>query len=134
MPYLSAKIMLRLAEAGVPGIAKAVRAEGGRTRLTRWTRRLTFGLAVVQSYGFARFVETIPGVVLHPGPVFIAQTMAALTAGAMCVAWLSEDLLAPHETSLTTSDDGAAVPILPPPSPDVSPFGRRESAADAVKR
>lgn len=90
MPYLSARIIMRLARTSIPLIAEMSEDTADQTRLRRWTRRLTFGLAVVQSFGFARFVQSIPGAVANPGVGFIAQTMLILTTGAMGVAWLSE--------------------------------------------
>jgi hypothetical protein len=77
--------------------------------LIRW---LTGGLALVQSYGFARFVESVPGAVAHPGFGFLAKTMAVLTAGTMGVMLLSERLMrSPDDEPIET--DGA------PPSSEV---------------
>ena len=90
MPYLSARIIMRLARESFPTIAEMSKHESERPRLERWTRRLTFGLAALQSFSFARFVQSIPGAVGDPGAGFIAQTMIVLTTGAMGVAWLSE--------------------------------------------
>jgi preprotein translocase subunit SecY len=93
MPYLSARIMMRLARVTWPQLESWWRSESGiakRTRLTRW---ITGGLALVQSYGFAKFVQNIPGVVAHPGVGFLAKTMAVLTAGTIGVMLISEALV-----------------------------------------
>lgn len=97
MPYLSARIIMRLAREAFPAIAEMSKNESERPRLHRWTRRLTFGLAAVQSFGFARFVQSIPGAVTDPGAGFIAQTMIVLTAGAMSIAWLSDRIAGRHD-------------------------------------
>lgn len=90
MPYISARIYLRLARWAVPTLARTARRPGGVERIARWAPRLTLVLAVAESYGFARFVQNIPGAVANPGPLFIAQTVAVLTASALTVTWLAE--------------------------------------------
>ena len=97
MPYVTARIVMRLARTVVPAAANPGGALADPVAVTRWTRRITFGCALLQSFGFARFVQSIPGVVLHPGPGFVAQTMFVLTAGAMGVAWLAERIAAQHD-------------------------------------
>jgi preprotein translocase subunit SecY len=92
MPYISARIMMRLARTAAPRIAELWNTDAGRDTLTRWTRRLAGGLALVQSYGYATFVQKVPGAVAHPGLGFLAKTMAVLTSGAIGVMLLSERL------------------------------------------
>ena len=88
MPYVSARIYLRLWRIVSPRVEEPAR----RQKLVRW---LTLGFSTVQSYGFARFVENLPGAVANPGPQFVATTVLALTASAMTAMWLFER---PHET------------------------------------
>jgi preprotein translocase subunit SecY len=83
LPYISARIYLRVASVVWPRMAEPAR----RTRLTRW---LTFGFSAVQSLGFAKFLENLPGAVTNPGPQFIATTVLTLTASAMATMWLWE--------------------------------------------
>jgi preprotein translocase subunit SecY len=89
MPYLSARIMMRLVHAITPKETPSEETERRRKRMTRW---LTGGLALVQSYGYAAFVQSIPGAVANPGFGFLAKTMAVLTTGALGVMFLSERL------------------------------------------
>jgi preprotein translocase subunit SecY len=105
MPYLSARIYLRLARVISPRIAVLRDTDRGRDTLTRWTRWLTGGLALVQSYGFARFAEQIPDVVAHPGAAFLAKTMAVLTSGALGVMFLSERLTKPADDDSPVAHD-----------------------------
>ena len=109
MPYLSARIIMRLARGTSPQLKSWWETESGiakRTRLTRW---LTGGLALVQSIGFAKFVQNIPGAVEHPGIGFLAGTMAVLTAGSVGVMLLSEALLkSPDDEGLMTRDEQPA--------------------------
>jgi len=127
MPYVSARIIMRLAREGFPAIAEMSKHESDRPRLQRWTRRLTFGLAAVQSFGFARFVQSIPGAVSDPGAGFIAQTMIVLTAGAVSIAWLGDHIAGQRDVEGSGTEvraegdrehhpvgDGDERPALPP--------------------
>lgn len=89
MPYLSARIMMRLGRIVLPREIESDETERQRKRMTRW---ITTGLALVQSYGYATFVQGIPGAVANPGFGFLAKTMAVLTTGAIGVMLLSERL------------------------------------------
>jgi hypothetical protein len=66
------------------------------------------GLGLVQSYGFARFVQTIPGAVAHPGAGFIAETMLVLTTGAVCAMVLTEQLTRRYDEDVPV-DEGQPV-------------------------
>ena len=130
MPYLSARIMMRLARVTWPQLESWWRTDSGiakRTRLTRW---LTSGLALVQSFGFAKFVQGIPGVVAQPGVGFLAKTMAVLTAGTIGVMLLSEALVKSrgddavvtrNEKSAAAEEKLAAQPVETPSIDPVSP-------------
>jgi preprotein translocase subunit SecY len=109
LPYISATIMMRLARVISPPVDGLSASAEGRIRLRRWTRGLTVGLALIQSYGFARFVQGIPGAVMHPGFGFIAQAMAVLTAGSVVAMVVTEQLSAP-------ADDDDITPLTPPAS------------------
>src|SRR5690242_19737596 len=61
MPYISASIFLQIAQAVIPSIDKMSKDEEGRKRINQWTRYWTIGLAAVQAYGYALFVESLPG-------------------------------------------------------------------------
>jgi preprotein translocase subunit SecY len=93
MPYISASIMFQLLAAVFPTIEKLQKeGEDGRKKLTQWTRYSTIVLAFVQGYGYAAFLQSIPGAVRIPGFVFTATTVVALTVGAMFVMWLGEQI------------------------------------------
>ena len=95
MPYLSARTFTWLARSLSPSLDDRWSHDGGRVERTRWTRGLTLGLALAQSYGFARFTQTIPGVVAQPGAPYIAETMLVQTAVAMFLMWIGEQITAP---------------------------------------
>ena len=91
MPYISASIIYQLLAAVFPTVEKMQKeGEEGRKKLTQWTRYTTLAVAAVQAYGYAVFLQAIPGAVRTPGPVFMFTTVAALVVGAMFVMWLGE--------------------------------------------
>jgi preprotein translocase subunit SecY len=93
MPYISASIMFQLLAAVVPTIEKLQKeGEDGRKKLTQWTRYATIGLAIMQGYGYAAFLQSIPGAVRLPGAMFTITTVIALTVGAVFVMWLGEQI------------------------------------------
>jgi preprotein translocase subunit SecY len=108
VPYLSARIYLRLARVAFPRVAAMWAHDAGRARLKRWTRWLTGGFAVVQSLGFSLFLQNLPGVVANPGVGFIAQTMVVLTGGALFTMWIAERL---------AGDRGEELPLMSRPDP-----------------
>ncbi|NJD20636.1 MAG: preprotein translocase subunit SecY [Gemmatimonadetes bacterium] len=93
MPYISSSIMYQLLAAVFPTVEKMQReGEEGRKKLTQWTRYTTVALAAVQAYGYAAFLQAIPGAVRTPGAVFVFSTVAVLTVGAVFVMWLGEQI------------------------------------------
>jgi len=94
MPYISASILFQLLAAVFPTIEKLQKHEGeeGRRKLTQWTRYTTIVLSLMQSYGYAIFLESQPGAVLSPGWGFRLTTVLMLTTGAVFVMWLGEQI------------------------------------------
>jgi preprotein translocase subunit SecY len=110
MPYLSAWAFVRLARVAVPAVRDAAARDDGHTTLRRWTRALTLVLALVQSFGFATFVQRIPGAVARPGTGFVIQMMLVLTAGALAVMWLGERITGDADEPGDADDDVAIEP------------------------
>src|SRR5215217_77948 len=48
MPYISASIMVQLLTAVVPKLSRLAREDGGRQKITQYTRYITIGIAIVQ--------------------------------------------------------------------------------------
>ena len=90
MPYISASIFVQIAGAVVPTVEKMQKDEEGRKKINQWTRYITVALAAVQAWGFAIFVESLPGAVASPTLGFKLQMMFVLTTGAIFVMWLGE--------------------------------------------
>ncbi len=94
MPYISASSLFQLLAAVFPTIEKLQKHEGeeGRRKLTQWTRYTTIVLSLMQSYGYAIFLESQPGAVLSPGLGFRVTTVLMLTTGAVFIMWLGEQI------------------------------------------
>jgi preprotein translocase subunit SecY len=92
MPYISASIFMQIAAAVVPQLEKMNKDEEGRKRVNQWTRYATVLLAWVQAWGFALFTESLQGAVASPGFAFRFQMAFFLTAGAVFVMWLGEQI------------------------------------------
>ncbi|MBI4410408.1 MAG: preprotein translocase subunit SecY [Gemmatimonadetes bacterium] len=98
MPYISASIMFQLLAAVIPTIEKMQKeGEEGRKKLTQWTRYATVGLAFIQAWGYAVFLQNFSGpegarAVVYPGFGFLLSTALILTAGAIFIMWLGEQI------------------------------------------
>jgi len=92
MPYISSSIFVQIAGAVLPQVEKMQKDEDGRKKLSQWTRYGTVVLAWVQAWGFSLFTQGIPGVVGTPGLAFQVQMSFFLTAGAVFVMWLGEQI------------------------------------------
>lgn len=93
MPYISASIIVQLLASVSPKL-EALKKEGeaGRKTLNQYTRMGTVVLAAVQAFGIAVGLQSSQGVVLDPGPFFIASSVITLTGGTMFLMWLGEQI------------------------------------------
>jgi len=92
IPYISASIVFQILGAVIPKVEKMQREEQGRKTVEQWTRYMTVGIAIMQAWGFALFMESLQGAVAHPGIAFRLQMTLFLTAGAIFVMWLGEQI------------------------------------------
>ncbi|HWR52281.1 MAG TPA: preprotein translocase subunit SecY [Bryobacteraceae bacterium] len=94
MPYITASIILQLLTVVVPTLEKLQKeGELGRRKITQWTRYLTIGLALMQSFGISTaLMNSEGGFVMNPGFGFIAMTMLTLTTGTAFIMWLGEQI------------------------------------------
>jgi preprotein translocase subunit SecY len=89
LPYINASIILQLLTQALPALENLQKNEGeaGRRKIAQITRLVSLGWAVVQSIGIALWVRPY---VADFSPMFIVQTVLALTAGSMFVMWVGE--------------------------------------------
>src|ERR1700678_3429634 len=106
IPYISASIMLQLMTAVVPSLSKLAREEGGRQKITQYTRYATILICLVQGFLYARQFENpehsplLSGIsavtskygalVQSPGLTFEITTVISLTTGTLLLMWLGE--------------------------------------------
>jgi preprotein translocase subunit SecY len=93
MPYISASIIMQLMTYVVPTFEQMKKeGEGGRRKITQYTRYGTLGLALFQSFGIAVALEASQGLVIAPGWGFRMTAVVSLTAGTMFLMWLGEQI------------------------------------------
>ncbi|KAB2907773.1 MAG: preprotein translocase subunit SecY [Ignavibacteriales bacterium] len=98
MPYISASIILQLAGAVLPSIAKLQQeGEEGRKKINQWTRIGTVLIAGLTAWGttFTLNKTAAGGGILAPGidPYFwTIQSVLILTAGTIFMMWLGEQI------------------------------------------
>jgi preprotein translocase subunit SecY len=94
MPYITASIVLQVLSVAIPTLEKLQKeGELGRRKITQWTRYLTVGLSLFQSFGIAMSLQASEGhFVINPGPGFILMTMLTLTTGTAFIMWLGEQI------------------------------------------
>jgi preprotein translocase subunit SecY len=91
-PYITASIILQLMTVVSPQLKK-LQEEGemGRAKINQWTRYLTVGLALVQTFFVANWLQ-YNGVANVPGTRFLIMTALTLTTGTIFVMWLGEQI------------------------------------------
>ncbi len=109
MPYISASIMMQLLTAVVPQLGRLSKEDGGRQKISQYTRYVTIVLCVFQGYLLALSFESpqsnpfLPNImdtinrmgvplVDSPGLGFRLLTVITLTAGTLFLMWLGDQI------------------------------------------
>ena len=109
MPFISASIMMQLMTAVIPRLGRLSREDGGRQKISQYTRYVTIILCLFQGYLLALSFESpesnpfLPGImdtinrlgvplVSDPGLGFRLLTVITLTAGTMFLVWLGDQI------------------------------------------
>ncbi len=92
IPFINASIIMQLMTAALPSLENLQKNEGeaGRRKISQITRYVALGWALIQSFGLSLYVNNLPEVAINAGPIFIVETVLAVTAGSMFVMWVSE--------------------------------------------
>ncbi len=97
-PYITASIMMQMLSMTVPYL-EALMKEGdyGRRMINQYTRYVALLLSVGYSFSMAMYLThqnatAMPGLLVSPGPGFVFTFVLSLTAGAMFVMWLGEQI------------------------------------------
>jgi len=98
MPYISSSIILQLLTAVIPALEKlAKEGKAGVEKINQYTRYGTVGLAIIQSFFIALWLENparFEGlrIVMYPGWGFRILTVLTLTTGTIFIMWLGEQI------------------------------------------
>ena len=92
-PYITASIAMQLLAMSIPSLEQLQKeGEYGRRLINQYTRYLTLVIAFVSSLTYCSILQAA-GLVLQPGIVFKLMFTISMTAGAMFVMWLGEQIL-----------------------------------------
>ncbi len=100
MPYISASIMTQLMGAVIPSWQKMLREEGGRQKMTRYTRLIAIIIAIVQGYLLTQSLRNpemiglsgLQDLVMNPGWVFTLSTIFIIVTGTMFLMWIGDQI------------------------------------------
>ena len=98
MPYISCSIIIQLLTAVIPALEKiAKEGRTGHQKINQYTRYGTVGLAFIQSFFIALWLENparFEGlqIVTYPGWGFRLVTVLTLTTGTIFIMWLGEQI------------------------------------------
>src|SRR3989339_8356 len=91
-PYITASIMLQILGMTIPSFEQLLKeGEYGRKIINQYTRYLTLALSVAYSFSYAMLLES-KGIVMVPGWSFRILFVLTLTAGAMLVMWMGDQI------------------------------------------
>jgi len=105
MPYISASIMMQLMTAVIPKLSRLSREDGGRQKITQYTRYMMLMIAFVQAIFVAKSLtspENLPymqgieqvGRDLVPNPSFawLSLTVLTIVSGTVLLMWLGDQI------------------------------------------
>ncbi|HLF17499.1 MAG TPA: preprotein translocase subunit SecY [Candidatus Omnitrophota bacterium] len=98
MPYISSSIIMQLLTAVIPALERlAKEGQAGYRKINQYTRYGTLGLALVQSFFIALWLESPASfqglqVVNSPGWGFRLVTVVTLSCGTLLLMWLGEQI------------------------------------------
>lgn len=91
-PYITASIAMQILTMAIPQLEQLQKeGEYGRKIINQYTRYLTLAIAFVSSVTYATALQTA-GLVLQPGLGFMFLFVISMTAGAMFMMWLGEQI------------------------------------------
>ncbi len=91
-PYITASIMMQILGMTIPSLEQMLKeGEYGRKIINQYTRYLALVLSIMYSFSFAMLLEN-QQLVLVPGWSFRILFVMTLTAGAMMVMWLGDQI------------------------------------------
>lgn len=92
MPYITASIVMQLFSMVLPSLEQLKKeGESGRRKMNQYTRYFTLALALVQSFGMARWLSG-QHIALTSDLSFYVTAVTSLVTGTMFLMWLGEQI------------------------------------------
>ncbi len=92
MPYISMSIIMQLMLVVFPKLKKVSEEEGGRKKITKWTRYGTVGVCIIQSFAVTIYADSIPDAIAIARGAYIPISMLSVTAGTIFLMWIGEQI------------------------------------------
>lgn len=104
MPYISSSIMVQLMTAVVPKLSRLAREDGGRQKITQYTRYITILIALVQGFFVAKSltnpqnipymqgIEKFGKLVPNADYTWMALTVVTIVAGTVLLLWIADQI------------------------------------------
>ena len=81
MPYISMSIIMQLLTIVFPKLKKIQEEDGGKKKISRWTRYGTVVVALIQSYTVTVYANSIPDAIAINRTAFALLSMLTITTG-----------------------------------------------------
>src|SRR5512137_2058187 len=92
MPYISMSIIMQLLTIVIPRLKKVQEEEGGKKKISRWTRYGTVVVCIIQSYTVTQYANRIPDAITLPMLPFSLIAMLTVTTGTMFLMWIGDQI------------------------------------------
>ena len=92
MPYISMSIIMQLLTIVFPKLKKIQEEDGGKKKISRWTRYGTVVVALIQSYTVTVYANSIPDAIAIGRVSFTLLSMLSITTGTMFLMWLGDQI------------------------------------------
>jgi len=93
MPYISAQIIMQLLIVIFPKLKTIAEEEGGRRKISRWTKIGTIVVAIIQSFSVTVWADRIPNaIVMSNRTLYTIVAILTVTTGTMFLVWIGEQI------------------------------------------
>lgn len=93
MPYISAQIIMQLLIVIFPKLKSIAEEEGGRRKISRWTRIGTIAIAIIQSFSVTVWADRIPNAIaMSNRTLYTIVAVLTVTTGTMFLVWIGEQI------------------------------------------
>ncbi|HPD81241.1 MAG TPA: preprotein translocase subunit SecY [Spirochaetia bacterium] len=92
MPYISAQIIIQLLIVVFPSLKKMMEEEGGRKKISLYTRLGTIVICLIQSWALVGWARSIDGAVTISPALYTLFALTTVTAGSLFLVWIGEQI------------------------------------------